>query len=125
MKYLDLDIKNLINDYNDNQSTLVLAIKQVELLERQLKNPFIEAKGDIEVQLQNALHRRDEYQQYVDMVVIGFDALKEIERDILQAYYVDKLTTVEIMNKLFLSKRDLERKKASGLEKFKRVVYPQ
>ena len=61
---------------------------------------------------------------YVDMVVLGFGALTEEERRILELNYFEGHTNQECADLLFMSLRDFDRKKARALRHFLNVVYP-
>lgn len=124
MKYLTFDYKSLIREFELNRNAVVAIDLRIRQLEEERADPFRETYADIDMELAAARLTRQEYQMYVDMVVLGFNALAEEERRIIELYFLDGHTNQECADILYMSLRDLERKKARALRHFLQVVYP-
>lgn len=124
MKYLVFDYKSLIKEFELNRNAVAAIDLRIRQLEEERADPFRETYADIDMELAAARLTRQEYQMYVDMVVLGFNALPEEERRIIELYYFDGHTNSECADILYMSQRDFERKKARALRHFLQVVYP-
>lgn len=124
MKYLTFDYKSLIRDFQLNRNAVVALDIQIKQLEEEMQDPFRSSVEDVRVELDSARIRRQEYQMYVDMVILGFNALAEEERRIIELYFLEGHTNQECADILYMSSRDFDRKKARALRHFLNVVYP-
>lgn len=124
MKYLTFDYKALIRDFALNRNAVAALDIRIRMLEDELEDPFRETYTNVEMELAAARLSRQEYQMYVDMVILGFNALSEEERRIIELYFLDGHTNQECADILYMSSRDFDRKKARALRHFLQVVYP-
>lgn len=124
MKYITFDYKSLIKDFRINQNAVMVLETRIHELQKELEDPFRDNYADVTADLAHANLKLQEYQMYVDMVVLGFGALSEEERRILELNYFEGHTNQECADLLYMSLRDFDRKKARALRHFLTVVYP-
>ena len=124
MKYLTFDYKSLIRDFALNRNAVAALDMRIQRLEHDAGDPFSENYANAQMELQFARLARQEYQMYVDMVILGFNALSEEDRRIIELYFLDGHTNQECADILYMSSRDFDRKKARALRRFLQVVYP-
>ena len=95
MKYITFDYKSLIKDFRINQNAVMVLETRIAQLQEALKDPFRDNYADVTADLAHANLKLQEYQMYVDMVVLGFGALPEEERRILELNYFEHHTNQE------------------------------
>lgn len=126
MKYWTFDVVQLIADYPENQKKLaaILAAKEVAL--GYLDNPVgATSRGDWEQYLKILELRENEYQLYVDMVVMGINDLPEIERQILKWWLIDRYDDSTIIASLDIKNgTELNKLKKMALTRFTNLVMP-
>ena len=125
MKYFKLDTKGLISDFNKNRNA-VLALKSEILFAKQEKRVAIDAieRSDWTRRIELLHLKQEEYQHYVDMVVLGFGAITEIERNILEGWIVDGKDDMELADESLIPIESIERAKNKALANFEAVINP-
>ena len=126
MKYWTFDVCNLIADFEKNKRTLGAIQEAMRVARGYYENPIgSTSRGDWEQYLKVLELRENEYQMYVDMVVLGFNDLPEVERLVLQFWLIDHYDDVEIVNHCGIKNLE-ERKKIKrvALTKFTNIVMP-
>jgi hypothetical protein len=125
MKYFKLDTKGLISDFNKNKNA-VLALKSEILFAKQEKRIAIDAieRSDWTRRIELLHLKQEEYQHYVDMVVLGFGAITEIERNILEGWIVDGKDDMELADESLIPIESIERAKNKALANFEAVINP-
>lgn len=125
MKYFKLDTKGLISDFNKNKNA-VLALKSEILFAKQEKRVAIDAieRSDWTRRIELLHLKQEEYQHYVDMVVLGFGAITEIERNILEGWIVDGKDDMELADESLIPIESIERAKNKALANFEAVINP-
>lgn len=125
MKYFKLDSKGLISDFKLNKNA-VLALKSEILLAKQEKRATIDEieQSDWTRRIELFHLKQEEYQHYVDMVVLGFGAITEIERNILEGWIVDGKDDIELADETLIPIESIERAKNKALANFEAVINP-
>ena len=125
MKYFKLDTKGLISDFNKNKNA-VLALKSEILSAKQEKRAAIDEieQSDWTRRIELLHLKQEEYQHYVDMVVLGFGAITEIERNILEGWIVDGKDDMELADESLIPIESIERAKNKALANFEAVINP-
>lgn len=125
MKYFKLDTKGLISDFNKNRNA-VIALKGEILFAKQEKRVAIDAieRSDWTRRIELLHLKQEEYQHYVDMVVLGFGAITEIERNILEGWIVDSKDDMELADESLIPIESIERAKNKALANFEAVINP-
>lgn len=125
MKYFKLDTKGLISDFNKNRNA-VIALKSEILFAKQEKRVAIDAieRSDWTRRIELLHLKQEEYQHYVDMVVLGFGAITEIERNILEGWIVDGKDDMELADESLIPIESIERAKNKALANFEAVINP-
>ena len=125
MKYFKLDTKGLISDFNKNKNA-VLTLKSEILFAKQEKRVAIDAieRSDWTRRIELLHLKQEEYQHYVDMVVLGFGAITEIERNILEGWIVDEKDDIELADESLIPIESIERAKNKALANFEAVINP-
>lgn len=125
MKYFKLDTKGLISDFNKNKNA-VLTLKSEILFAKQEKRVAIDAieRSDWTRRIELLHLKQEEYQHYVDMVVLGFGAITEIERNILEGWIVDGKDDMELADESLIPIESIERAKNKALANFEAVINP-
>lgn len=125
MKYFKLDTKGLISDFQKNRNA-VIALKSEILFAKQEKRLAIDAieRSDWTRRIELLHLKQEEYQHYVDMVVLGFGAITEIERNILEGWIVDGKDDMELADETLMPIESIERAKNKALANFEAVINP-
>ena len=125
MKYFKLDTKGLISDFQKNRNA-VIALKSEILFAKQEKRVAIDAieRSDWTRRIELLHLKQEEYQHYVDMVVLGFGAITEIERNILEGWIVDGKDDMELADESLIPIESIERAKNKALANFEAVINP-
>lgn len=125
MKYFKLDTKGLISDFQKNKNA-VLALKSEILFAKQEKRVAIDAieRSDWTRRIELLHLKQEEYQHYVDMVVLGFGAITEIERNILEGWIVEGKDDMELADESLIPIESIERAKNKALANFEAVINP-
>lgn len=125
MKYFKLDTKGLISDFNKNKNA-VLTLKSEILFAKQEKRVAIDAieQSDWTRRIELLHLKQEEYQHYVDMVVLGFGAITEIERNILEGWIVDGKDDMELADESLIPIESIEGAKNKALANFEAVINP-
>ena len=125
MKYFKLDSKGLISDFKLNKNA-VLALKSEILSAKQEKKAAIDEieQSDWTRRIELLHLKQEEYQHYVDMVVLGFGAITEIERNILEGWIVDGKDDMELADESLIPIESIERAKNKALANFEAVINP-
>jgi len=125
MKYFKLDSKGLIADFKLNKNA-VLALKSEILSAKQEKKAAIDEieQSDWTRRIELLHLKQEEYQHYVDMVVLGFGAITEIERNILEGWIVDEKDDMQLADETLIPIESIERAKNKALANFEAVINP-
>ena len=126
MKYWTFDVCNLIADFEKNKRTLGAILEAKRVAQGYYENPIgTTSRGDWEQYLKVLELRENEYQMYVDMVILGFNDLPEVERLVLQFWLIDHYDDVEIVNHCGIKNlEELKKIKKVALTKFTNIVMP-
>lgn len=126
MKYWTFDVCNLIADIEKNKRTLGAILEAKRVAQGYYENPIgTTSRGDWEQYLKVLELRENEYQMYVDMVILGFNDLPEVERLVLQFWLIDHYDDVEIINHCGIKNlEELKKIKKVALTKFTNIVMP-
>ena len=126
MRYWTFDVCQLISDYPKNQKTLASILEAKKVAEGYLENPVgSTSRGDWEQYLKVLQLREDEYQMYVDMVIMGLNDLPEIERQILKWWLIDGYEDSLIISNLDIKNtKELNKLKKMALTRFTNIVMP-
>ena len=126
MKYWTFDVCNLIADYDKNKRTLGAIQEAMRVARGYYENPIgTTSRGDWEQYIKVLVLRENEYQMYVDMVVLGFNDLPEVERLVLQFWLIDHYDDIEIVNHCGIKNlEELKKIKRVALTKFTNIVMP-
>ena len=126
MRYWTFDVCNLIADYEKNRRTLGAIQEAMRVAKGYYENPIgTTSRGDWEQYLKILELRENEYQMYVDMVLLGMNDLPEIERQILKWWLMDHYDDKVIISSLDLKNgRELDKLKKMALTRFTNIVMP-
>ena len=126
MKYWTFDVCNLIADFEKNKRTLGAIQEAMRVARGYYENPIgTTSRGDWEQYIKVLVLRENEYQMYVDMVVLGFNDLPEVERLVLQFWLIDHYDDIEIINHCGIKNlEELKKIKRVALTKFTNIVMP-
>ena len=126
MRYWTFDVCNLIADFEKNKRTLGAILEAKRVAQGYYENPIgTTSRGDWEQYLKVLTLRENEYQMYVDMVILGFNDLPEVERLVLQFWLIDHYDDVEIVNHCGIKNlEELKKIKRVALTKFTNIVMP-
>lgn len=126
MRYWTFDVCNLIADYEKNRRTLGAIQEAMRVAKGYYENPIgTTSRGDWEQYLKVLTLRENEYQMYVDMVLLGLQDLPEVERLVLQFWLMEHYDDVEIINHCGIaSLEELKKIKKIALTKFTNIVMP-
>lgn len=126
MKYWTFDVCQLIADYDSNKKRLAAILEAKKVAEGYYENPVgATSRGDWEQYLKILELRENEYQMYVDMVLLGMNDLPEIERQILKWWLMDHYDDKVIISSLDLKNgRELDKLKKMALTRFTNIVMP-
>jgi len=126
MRYWTFDVCNLIADFEKNKRTLGAILEAKRVAQGYYENPIgTTSRGDWEQYLKVLTLRENEYQMYVDMVILGFNDLPEVERLVLQFWLIDHYDDVEIVNHCGIKNlEELKKIKRVAITKFTNIVMP-
>ena len=126
MRYWTFDVCNLIADFEKNKRTLGAILEAKRVAQGYYENPIgTTSKGDWEQYLKVLTLRENEYQMYVDMVILGFNDLPEVERLVLQFWLIEHYDDVEIVNHCGIKNlEELKKIKRVAVTKFTNIVMP-
>ena len=126
MRYWTFDVCNLIADFEKNKRTLGAILEAKRVAQGYYENPIgTTSRGDWEQYLKVLTLRENEYQMYVDMVILGFNDLPEVERLVLQFWLIDHYDDVEIVNHCGIKNlEELKKIKRVAVTKFTNIVMP-
>ena len=126
MRYWTFDVCNLIADFEKNKRTLGAIQEAMRVAQGYYENPIgTTSKGDWEQYLKVLTLRENEYQMYVDMVILGFNDLPEVERLVLQFWLIEHYDDVEIVNHCGIKNlEELKKIKRVAVTKFTNIVMP-
>ena len=126
MKYWTFDVCQLIADYPKNQKTLASILEAKQVAEGYLENPIgATSRGDWEQYLKILTLRENEYQMYVDMVILGLNDLPEIERQVLKWWLIDNYDDSVIIDSLDIKNgKELNKLRKMALTRFTNIVMP-
>ena len=126
MKYWTFDVCQLIADYESNKKRLAAILEAKKVAEGYYENPVgATSRGDWEQYLKILELRENEYQMYVDMVLLGLNDLPEVERQILKWWLIDRYDDKVIISSLDLKNgRELNKLKKMALTRFTNIVMP-
>ena len=126
MRYWTFDVCNLIADFEKNKRTLGAILEAKRVAKGYYENPIgSTSRGDWEQYLKVLELRENEYQMYVDMVILGFNDLPEVERMVLEFWLINHYDDVEIINHCGVaSLEELKKIKKIALTKFTNIVMP-
>lgn len=126
MRYWTFDVCNLIGDFEKNKRTLGAIQEAMRVAKGYYENPIgTTSRGDWEQYIKVLELRQNEYQMYVDMVVLGLNDLPEVERLVLEFWLIKHFDDVEIINHCgILNLEELKKIKKIALTKFTNIVMP-
>ena len=126
MKYWTFDVCNLIADFEKNKRTLGAIQEAMRVAKGYYETPIgTTSRGDWEQYIKVLVLRENEYQMYVDMVILGFNDLPEVERLVLQFWLIDHYDDIEIINHCGIKNlEELKKIKKVALTKFTNIVMP-
>lgn len=126
MKYWTFDVCSLIADYERNKRTLAAIAEAMNVAKRYRENPIgATDRGDWEQYIKILELREAEYQMYVDMVLLGFNDLPEVERLVLQWWLIDNHDDVDIAEHCGIKNVvELNKIKKLALTRFTNIVMP-
>ena len=126
MRYWTFDVCNLIADFEKNKRTLKAIQDAMRVAKGYYENPIgTTSRGDWEQYLNVLTLRENEYQMYVDMVVLGLGDLPEVERLVLQFWLIDNYDDAEIISHCGIKNlEELKKIKKIALTKFTNIVMP-
>ena len=126
MRYWTFDVCNLIADYEKNKRTLGAIQEAMRVAKGYYETPIgTTSRGDWEQYIKVLTLRENEYQMYVDMVVLGLNDLPEVERLVLTFWLIHHYDDVEIINHCGIaSLEELKKIKKIALTKFTNIVMP-
>ena len=126
MRYWTFDVCQLIADYHKNQKKLASILEAKEVAEGYVEHPIgATSRGDWEMYLAILKLRENEYQMYVDMVILGLNDLPEAERQTLKWWLIDNYDDKTIIASLDLKNTtELNKLKQTALTRFTNIVMP-
>ena len=126
MRYWTFDVCNLIADYEKNKRTLTAIQDAMRVAKGYYENPIgSTARGDWKQYIDILTLRENEYQMYVDMVVLGLGDLPEVERLVLQFWLISHYDDTEIISHCGIKNlEELKKIKKIALTKFTNIVMP-
>lgn len=126
MRYWTFDVCNLIADFEKNKRTLKAIQDAMRVAKGYYENPIgATSRGDWKQYIDVLTLRENEYQMYVDMVMLGLGDLPEVERLVLQFWLIDHWDDVEIVSHCGIKNlEELKKIKKIALTKFTNIVMP-
>lgn len=126
MKYIKYDFIGLIRDYENNNRTLMAVKTQLKIARQQSRKPY---EGTTENEWDNLVNaysiKEQEYQMYCDLVILGFNGLSEIERNILKWWLQDEKDDDYIMLCSGIQdENELGKMKKFALNRFANIIAP-
>lgn len=126
MRYWTFDVCGLIADFEKNKRTLGAIQEAMRVAKGYYENPIgSTSRGDWEQYIKVLTLRENEYQLYVDMVILGFNDLPEIERLVLQWWLIEHYDDIDIIRGCGIKNlEELKKIKKVALTKFTNIVMP-
>ena len=126
MRYWTFDVCSLIGDYEKNKRTLGAIQDAMRVAKGYYENPIgATSRGDWEQYIKVLTLRENEYQLYVDMVILGLNDLPEVERLVLELWLIKHFDDVEIIKHCGIANlQELKKIKKISLTKFTNIVMP-
>ena len=126
MKYWQFDVCSLIADYEKNTRRLAAIKEALEVARGFYENPIgSSTRGDWAQYIAVTELREKEYQMYVDMVVLGFNDLPEVERLVLKFWLIDGYDDEAIVAHCGIKNLgELRKIKKIAVTKFANIVMP-
>lgn len=126
MRYWTFDVCGLIGDYEKNKRTLGAIQDAMRVAKGYYENPVgATSRGDWEQYIKVLELRLNEYQLYVDMVILGLNDLPEVERLVLELWLIKHFDDVEIIKHCGIANlQELKKIKKISLTKFTNIVMP-
>lgn len=126
MRYWTFDVCGLIGDYKKNKRTLTAIQEAMRVAKGYHENPIgSTSRGDWEQYIKILRLRENEYQMYVDMVLLGLGDLPEVERLVLQLWLIDHYDDADIVAHCGIKNlEELKKIKKISLTKFTNIVMP-
>lgn len=117
---------SLIEDYEKNKRTLGAIQDAMRVAKGYCENPIgATSRGDWEQYMKVLQLRENEYQLYVDMVVLGLNDLPEVERLVLKFWLIDHYEDTDIISHCGIKNlEELRKIKKIALTKFTNIVMP-
>lgn len=126
MKYWEFKTQDLIADFDKNKRTLASVLEALGVVNGYVNDPANEDRqGELEAYKHMLELRRDEYEWYVDMVVLGMNQLPEVERLVLRWWLIDRRRDAEIVELIGCGDvAELNKIKRISLRKFVEIIMP-
>lgn len=126
MRYWTFDVCGLIGDYEKNKRTLGAIQEALKVARGYRDNPIgATSRGDWMQYISILELRENEYQMYVDMVILGLNDLPEVERLVLQFWLIKHFDDIDIVNHCGIKNlEELKKIKKIALTKFTNIVMP-
>lgn len=126
MRYWTFDVCSLIADYKKNKRTLGAIQDAMRVAKGYYENPIgATSRGDWGQYIKVLELRENEYQLYVDMVVLGLNDLPEVERLVLKFWLIEHYDDTDIINHCGIKNlEELRKIKKIALTKFTNIVMP-
>lgn len=126
MRYWTFDVCNLIGDFEKNKRTLGAIQEAMRVAKGYYENPIgTTSRGDWEQYIKVLTLRQNEYQMYVDMVVLGLNDLPEVERLVLDFWLIKNFSDADIISHCGIKNlEELKKIKKISLTKFTNIVMP-
>ena len=125
MRYWNLDVCRLIQEYPQILQTLRTIQHQIELADKMIETPIEGRRGEW-IAFKKILELREaEFACYVNMVKSGLQDLPEIERDVLIMWLQDGKSDDYIIEHLCIKSRaELKKIRQIALAKFCKIAMP-
>lgn len=126
MRYWQFDVCNLISDFDKNKRRLASIQEAMALAKEYVEHPIGEtSRGDWQLYYQVLELREQEFQMYVDMVMLGMGDLPEVERLVLQWWLIDGYDDERIREHCGIKNiTELQKIKKIALTRFTNIVMP-
>lgn len=126
MKYWTFDVCGLIEDYEKNRRKLGAIQEAMRVARGYYETPIgTTSRGDWEQYIKVLELRQNEYQMYVDMVILGLNDLPEVERLVLELWLIKHFDDVDLLSHCGIKNlEELKKIKKIALTKFTNIVMP-
>lgn len=125
MKYFIFDSKSLIADYKRNENAMQIIEAEILYAKRNRTQAIDEQeKNDWQLRIKLYELKKEEYKHYIDMVVLGFGAISEIERKILEMWLLENKDERDISKGTGITLSLIPAAKNKALRNFESVVNP-